>query len=292
MKVLVLGGGGFIGRHVVHALAERGCSITIGSRFARRDLTHRCLMLRLHERTNPADWTSIVAAFDVVVNCVGILRPRAGERYDAVHHRAPAAIAFACAQKNVRFIHVSALGLCERSSSRFIRSKWRGEQAIIGSRAHATIVRPSLLDGEGGFGAYWLRRVAAWPVHFVPADALGRIAPLAVSALGQTIADLSVLPEPVRSNTRVVECGGNEVHTIRSYLQALRPPTLRPARVVPVPAWCVRIVAHVCDVLHATPLSWGHVQLMRRDNVPLARRLGEGAADPAATPTRGAPALS
>jgi uncharacterized protein YbjT (DUF2867 family) len=290
MKVLVLGGGGFIGRSVVRALAERGCSITIGSRFARRDLPYRCLMLRLHERTNPADWTSIVAAFDVVVNCVGILRSRVGERYDAVHHRAPAAIAFACAQKSVRFIHVSALGLCEHSSSGFIRSKWHGEQAIIGSRAHATVVRPSLLDGEGGFGAYWLRRAAAWPVHFVPTDAVGRIAPLPVHELGFTIAELSIGAEPARSHTRFVECGGDEIHTIQSYLRALRPPTRRPAWVVLVPSWCVRIVAHVCDLLHATPLSWGHVQLMRRDNVPLARRLDDVDVGSSAAP--GAPVLS
>jgi hypothetical protein len=66
---------------------------------------------------------------DVVINCVGILRQRFGESYEAIHHLMPAALAQACAQSSVRLIHTSALGLHEGAKSRFLSSKLRGAES-------------------------------------------------------------------------------------------------------------------------------------------------------------------
>lgn len=71
------------------------------------------------------------------------------------------ALAQACAKLNVRLIHISVIGLTNLAKSRFIRSKFAGEQGILSSGAQAILVRPSLLDGTGGYGAKWFRRLAA-----------------------------------------------------------------------------------------------------------------------------------
>ena len=65
----------------------------------------------------------------------------------------PTALARACRELPKRFVHVSALGLHADARSRFLTSKLAGEVAIKTSGAHWAIVRPSLLDGEGGCGA-------------------------------------------------------------------------------------------------------------------------------------------
>ncbi|HLB15121.1 MAG TPA: NAD-dependent epimerase/dehydratase family protein [Burkholderiales bacterium] len=280
MKVLVLGGAGFVGRHVAAELLARGRRVVIGTRRpgrAGRRLTAtavRCERREVHfERLAAAEsWPPLLAGVDVVVNCVGILRERGAETYDSVHHRAPAALASACARSGARLIHVSALGLHEGARSGFITSKLAGERAVAASGADYLIVRPSLLDGEGGFGARWLRWLARWPVHLVPADAIGRIAALHVHDLGEAIAVLC--ESGANLCGREVEVGGSESWTMAEYLAVLRSErSTRPVMSVAVPPWLARIASHLCDAAHFSPFSFGHLELMRRDNAPRANAL-------------------
>ena len=201
-----------------------------------------------------------------MVNAVGILRERGAETYERVHHLAPGALAAACARRAIRLIHISALGLHDEARSRFLRSKLAGERALAACGTNYSIVRPSLLDGEGGYGARWFRRVARLPVHFVPADAFGRIAALDVRDFGEAVAVLC--EKPAGREWREVELGGSVLRTTGEYLAALRPAHLAPALRVAVPAWIARIASHLCDLAHFSPFSYGHLELMRRDNAP------------------------
>jgi len=279
MKVMVLGGTGFVGRHAAAALRARGHAVLIGTRNPKRALARLPPALRdcdlrethFESLTTHYVWRPLLAGVDVVVNCVGILRERRGETYDRVHNMAPAALGSACARRGLRLLHVSALGLRPEARSRFLRSKLAAEKAIAESGADYSIVRPSLLDGEGGFGARWLRRVAKWPVHFYPADAKGRIAALDVEDLGEAIAALCERPG---EGWREVDLGGSAKRAMPEYLDALRAQyDGRPALRLPVPAALARIGSHACDLLHFSPYSYGHLELMRRDNLPAVNRL-------------------
>ncbi|HEY2344958.1 MAG TPA: NAD(P)H-binding protein [Xanthomonadaceae bacterium] len=283
-RVLVLGGTGFIGRHAVAALLQHDCGVVIGSRHPRRierlvpDLSDRCehRQARLERLTDPRDWNHLLAGIDIVVNCVGILRQRGRETYRRVHHLAPAALARACEDAGVRMIHVSALGLHASARSRFLRSKLDGENALRGSGADWRIVRPSLLDGDGGYGAKWLRRVARWPVHPLPADAKGRIAALHVADLGEALAKLALAHTPagIDGEERIVELGGEVRYTLADYVAAIRRRTTdRPALLLPIPGLLARIGSHLCDLLHVSPFSFGHWELLHHDNCPRNNRL-------------------
>ena len=275
MRVMVLGGTGFIGRHAVAALRARGHQVIVGTRCPKRAEARLPAQVRGCERrethfeslTTRYGWKPLLGDVDVVVNAVGILRERGGETYDRVHNMAPTALAAACERLHLRLVHVSALGLRRAARSAFIRSKAAAERAIAATTADYSIVRPSLLDGEGGFGACWLRRAARWPVHFVPAEALGRMAPLDVRDLGEAIA---VLCEArARPEWREVELGGSAQPTMGEYLASLRAlHDDRPALRLPVPRVLARIASHLCDLLHLSPFSYGHLELLRRDNVP------------------------
>jgi uncharacterized protein YbjT (DUF2867 family) len=278
--VLVLGGAGFVGRHVVDALIARGCNIIIGTRHPGRRLRPSleviCREVHLDRLLDPAAWDDTLRDCAAVVNCVGILRERGHETYRRVHHQAPAALAQACATHGMRLIHVSALGLEGEVRSGFLRSKRDGEAALRASTADWHIVRPSLLDGDGGFGARWIRRVARWPIHPLPRGAIGRIAVLDARDLGEAIAQL-VLSEPTPPHQQIIrehDLGGPQARTLAEHLAAMRAlysarPTLR----WPIPDALARIAAHVCDLLHATPLSFGHWELLQRDNCPQHNRL-------------------
>jgi len=95
-RVAILGGSGFIGRYIVKRLAERGDVVAVGGRYAAQ-----AKFLKLKgdvgqvglinigiddERLLPA----FLAGNDTVINCVGILRESGRQRFDLVHHTAPA----------------------------------------------------------------------------------------------------------------------------------------------------------------------------------------------------------
>ena len=274
MRVMVLGGTGFVGRHAAAALRARGHAVVIGTRRPKRALAklppglRDCELRETHfeSLTTRYIWQPLLQDVDAVVNAVGILRESGGETYDRVHNMAPAALGEACARLGLRLIHVSALGLRPEARSRFLRSKLIAERNIAASGADYSLVRPALLDGEGGFGAEWLRRVARFPVHLYPSDARGRMAPLDVRDLGDAIA---VLCERGGEGRREVELGGSAKRTMAEYLAALRAlHSERPALRLPVPALLARLAAHACDLLHLSPLSVASLVLMRRDNLP------------------------
>jgi len=284
--VLVLGASGFIGRHALAALLERGCRAVIGSRRPSRiddrlpPDARDCPRREVHfERLLAvADWHELLDGVDVVLNCVGILRGRGRETYERIHTQAPAALAGACRERGLPLIHVSALGLEAQARSGFLRSKLAGERALRASGANWFIVRPSLLDGEGGFGAKWLRRVARWPVHPLPANAGGRVAALDVRDLGEALARLAIrlAPGGDAPADRELDVGGSEARTLAAHLDALRRVhTARPALTLPIPGTVARAVSHVCDLFHVTPYSFGHFELLGRDNCPSRNRLPE-----------------
>ena len=275
MRVMVLGGTGFVGRHAVSALLARGHSVIIGTRCparAARRLPAEALGCERREvhfesLTSCYVWKPLLAGVDVVVNAAGILRERGSETYDRVHNMAPSALALACERLGLRLIHVSALGLRREARNPFLWSKLAAERAIAATSADYSIVRPSLLDGEGGFAADWLRKLARWPVHCIPMTARGRIAVLDVRDLGEAIAVLS----EARGNPqwREVELGGSTRRTIAGHLAALRAlDDDRPARRLPVPGLLARAAAALCDLLHVSPFSLACLELMRRDNLP------------------------
>ena len=273
MKVLVLGGNGFVGRNIVARLQNKNIAVLVGGR---KPVTTGDVLIRMQKMQTMADWLPMLQDVDVVVNSVGILRERKNESYEQVHKLAPTALANACAELNVRLVHISAIGLSQQAKSGFIRSKFAGEQGILASGANAIIVRPSLLDGlEGnggaGYGATWFRRVAKWPVQFVMRSN-GVVAPLQVTDLGEAVANLCQME--FESLPKILELGGNEVVTIPQYLNHLRASyQKRKALQIAVPKILVRLASHIFDVLAWTPLSFGHFELMQGCNAPTMNML-------------------
>ena len=277
--MLVLGGKGFIGRHAVAAFNALNIGVEIGTRSpGPQPGLNGEREIRLEKMQSPEDWTELVREFDVVLNCVGILRNQHGACYGDVHHRAPYALAKAAEGKPLRLVHVSAIGLERNDRSRFLTSKLRGENALRSTAADWVIARPSLLDGEGGFGAVWLRGVARLPFFFVPSGANGKISALTATDLGEALTRLclATADELMLSQSREFELGGPREYDFESYMRALRTRHSNSrALAIRVPSLAARLFAHFCDLIHFTPFSFGHWELLRKDNLAEPNRLPE-----------------
>ena len=151
--VTVFGGSGFLGRHVVRALAKLGYRIRVAVR--RPELAGFLQPLgrvgQIHavqaNVRHPASVEAAAREADVVINLVGILFERGRQRFDAVQSFGAEAVARAAAAVGARLIHVSAIGADERAASQYARSKADGEKRVLSAAPSAVILRPSVLFG-------------------------------------------------------------------------------------------------------------------------------------------------
>ncbi len=155
-KILILGGTGFVGRHVCEKLVHAQARVTVPTR-RRRNANH-ILMLptldvveaNIHDE---ATLQQLISGQDAVVNLVAILQGDEAS-FDAAHVQLAGKIARACEAAGVRrVVHVSALGADVRNPdglpSMYLRSKSRGEQVLRQVPLDLTVLRPSVIFGAG-----------------------------------------------------------------------------------------------------------------------------------------------
>jgi uncharacterized protein YbjT (DUF2867 family) len=150
-NVLVIGGSGFLGRHVVRQLAAAGCQVRVPTRNRERakDLILLPTVDVLKADVHDADALDrLVAGVDAVINLVGILHGN----FDAAHVELPRRIVAACRKGNVpRLVHVSALKAAPEAPSAYLRSKAQGEAQVRAGQSEGlqtTILRPSVVFGR------------------------------------------------------------------------------------------------------------------------------------------------
>ena len=149
-RVLVLGGSGFVGRHVCEQLARLGWHITVPTRRAVNAASVQSLPgLTVIEASvhSEADLARLMPGHDAVVNLVAVLHG-SEERFENVHVDLPGKIASAMKKAGVqRLVHVSALGADPQGPSMYQRSKARGETVLHNAGLDITILRPSVIFG-------------------------------------------------------------------------------------------------------------------------------------------------
>jgi uncharacterized protein YbjT (DUF2867 family) len=149
-RILVLGGSGFVGRHVCEQLARLGWHTTVVTRRAVHAASVQSLPgLTVLEASvhNEADLARLMPGHDAVVNLVAVLHGSPA-RFEAVHVDLPGKIARAMQHAGVhRLVHISALGADVQGPSLYQRSKARGETVLHNAGLKLTVLRPSVIFG-------------------------------------------------------------------------------------------------------------------------------------------------
>ncbi|MGL4576762.1 MAG: NAD-dependent epimerase/dehydratase family protein [Burkholderiaceae bacterium] len=213
MRILIVGGKGFIGRHIAKACADAGHTPLIAAR-AKHGADIAC---DLREDVDAEAWGSRLKQCDAVINCVGLLFGSAQD-LQAVHCDAPAAVAAACKAAKKPFLHISVLGLEHAASTPYFTTKRDGESAILAANPAAIIVRPGAVFGLDSPATQLLLLQARLPLIVTPRHAC-EVAPVHVDDLAQLCA---ALIGTVRAAGAHVDCVGSETMSIAAYIQALR----------------------------------------------------------------------
>jgi uncharacterized protein YbjT (DUF2867 family) len=233
LRILVLGAGGFIGRHVAAALRRAGHEVVAGKVDFARAL-------------DAADWRPALRGIDAVINAVGIIRERGARRFEALHDAAPRALFDACAVSGVRrVVQISALGADEAARSRFHLSKRAADEHLAALELDWTVVQPSLVFGADGNSARLFALLAALPLTPLPGDGGQRVQPIHVEDLAELV--LKLIEAPIR---RRVEAVGNREVTVREWLRILRAQMgSGEARFLEIPLWAIPLERETLDML-------------------------------------------
>ena len=130
MRVLLTGASGFIGSAIAAALQARGHAVVRVQRRAPGD-GGDVVQADFARPPGRAWWEPRLAGIDAVVNAVGILRDRPGQRFQALHVDAPLELFHACVAAGVPVVlQVSALGADDQARSAYHRSKKQADDAL------------------------------------------------------------------------------------------------------------------------------------------------------------------
>jgi uncharacterized protein YbjT (DUF2867 family) len=270
-RILVVGGGGFIGRHVVDRLVERGIAVIVPTR--RRDRIKSLIVLPTVQVVeadvhDPVALGRLVAGCDAVINLVGILHgdkpPAAGASYGSrflqAHVELPRRIVAACERYGVRrHIHVSALGADSRGPSMYLRSKGDGERVAQSSHLiETTVFRPSVVFGrEDRFLNLFAKLAAVLPVLAVGRPE-ARLQPVWVADVANAIVNSLDCAE---SFGRTYELCGPRTYTLRELVRFAARAAGHPRPVLGLPDPAARLMAWMFEHF------WLGEPPMTRDNL-------------------------
>ncbi|WP_106752630.1 complex I NDUFA9 subunit family protein [Pannonibacter carbonis] len=270
--VTVFGGSGFIGRHVVQALARRGYRIRAAVR--RPDLAEHLQPLGGVGQIMPVQanlryrWSvdRAVEGADAVVNLVGILAASGKQTFDAVQAFGPRAIAEAARGAGLSAItHLSAIGADAASDADYARTKAAGEAAVLETLPDSVILRPSIVFGpEDQFFNRFAAMARVSPALPLIGGGMTKFQPVYVCDVAEAVAkavDGDLTPGAV------YELGGPEVKSFKECMELMLEVIQRQRLLLPIPFGVASLQAGILERLPGKLLTTDQVRMLKVDNI-------------------------
>jgi NADH dehydrogenase len=264
---VVLGGTGFIGSHLLAALATTGCKVSVLSRNREQGRAINVLPNVRTYSTDVYDRAALakhLAGHDAVINLVGILNETGGATFTHAHVDLTATVIAACRQVGIRRIHqMSSLNAGERAS-KYLKTRGEADSQVRNSGLEWTIYRPSVVYGAGdGLVFRFLKLLQMGPLLPV-AQPHARFAPAyvgdVVRAIRHCLADRA-------SIGKVFELYGPDTMELVEIVRAVRDEAGLRRGVLPLPAALGRLQALVAELIPGKPFSLDNFNSLGMDSI-------------------------
>jgi len=264
--VFMTGASGFVGSHVLAAIKGHPVHALV-----------RSVKTRLPGGVEPVpgdvteleSLTGVVPAGAVVLHLVGIIVESEGQTFDTVIRRGTEnLLASAIASGASHFVFISAIGARDDTTLPYLHAKYHAEEAVRASGMPYTIIRPSIVFGEGdGFVNTLAGLVRSFPVIPVAGDGESRFQPVAIGDLAAACA--AIIDDPPMFANRTLEFGGSDTFSYNDIIGLIRQELDSRKPVVHLPVGLVRTVVKLSAPLPPLlrpPVTNDQLNMLRIDN--------------------------
>lgn len=275
--ILVTGGTGFVGSHLIKRLRQKGLPVRAIVRDPARAGALRDLGVEV-VAGDVADRPSLERAaggVERVIHLVGIIQEAPGQTFQGIHVEGTRNIVEASKKAGVRHVvHQSALGTRPDAKSTYHKTKWAAEELVRTSGIAWSILRPSLIYGPGDkFTIKMTGMLKLSPVVPVLGSGMSKVQPIYID---DVVTCLERLASDDTLRDRVFEIGGPDQFTYTELLETIaraldiRRPTVH------VPLVFMRPVARLLEaVLPNPPVTTDQIMMLEEDNVCSLKDLRE-----------------
>jgi NADH dehydrogenase len=264
--ILVSGGSGFIGRRLVARLVESGQPVRVLARGERQAELPAGVETASGNVVTGEGLSKAAAGVEGVVHLVAIIREVRGQTFDGVIRQGTERVVEAARDAGMRkAVYVSAIGARDDPTYPYLLAKWRAEQAAINSGLNYTILRPSIIFGEGDEFINALAGLARQPIVPIAGDGRSKFQPLWVEDLVSCIA--ACLNDGTHDR-EIVEVGGPEQFTYEELVDAVMRELGVSRPKIHVPLAIMKPTARLMEwVLPRPPVTVEQLKMLALDNV-------------------------
>ena len=271
-NVLIWGGSGQIGRHLIRKLTKNQYRVTVVT----RNIHQKGLLIKSQGNQG---WINVVEAnifdekkirslfqeADICINLIGILYEKKGSSFKNIHTLFPSILAKLCKEYNLEhFIHLSALGVDKAIDSNYAKSKLEGEKEILKNFPLSTILRPSLVySSSDSFSTTMMTLLSRLPVF--PLYYSGKTLFMPIHA--KDLVDIIFNVVSKNTNSQIIECVGPETMTFKEILEKLLKLIGKRRLLLPVPLIFGKTIAKVFQLMPKPLLTEDQLRLLKYDNV-------------------------
>ena len=283
-KVVVFGGKGFIGSHLVNLLCRNSCQVDIITRSDNKKLDFFLgnepgqVSVKKIEQFSENQLDNLVKDTDIVFNLIGILYENKKTTFSDVHVNIPKEIASAAKRNGVtNFIHLSALNIEKSVTSLYSKSKLLGEEVVKENFPNCVILRPSVVFGKRDsftnlflsmsnfspflplIGTPEIKKKGLIPILNFKKKV--RFQPIYVGDLVSFMINTCLLKKKIFDLTGPIVQSFDEIFDI--ILNCKK----RKRIYIPIPFFLARILALFMEILPKPPLTRDQVRLLEYDNI-------------------------
>ena len=270
--IAIFGAGGFIGKHLMRQLTKLDYRVKV----AKRNPYLKGYLKPLGNpgqigffKTNifkPGDVKQVLKNSDFVINLVGILHETRTQKFNQIHAQFPYLLSNLCNEFGIKnLIHISALGVKEKHTSKYMQSKLQGEKNIQETFKPAVILRPSVCFGPGDKFFTTFASIAQFsPILPLIGSGKTKFAPIYVGDVAKAIVKALELNN---SELKIYELGGPENYSFKELMEILLKEIKKKRFLIPIPFSTAKFQSYFFQLMKNPPLTSDQVEMLKYNNI-------------------------
>jgi len=271
-KVLIFGGSGMIGRHLIRKLTKNNHLVTVVT----RNLHKKGAILKLGGNPGYVDvieanvfdeeqLNNLFKDKDICINLVGILFENKKNNFKNIHINFPSILSKKSEEYKLKqFIHISALGIEKAVDSKYATSKLEGEKKIINNFPKSTILRPSVIFSvDDDFSCRLLNLLSLLPVFPLYYNGKTKFSPIHVTEICQIISN--IIDRNICSD--IIECVGPEELSFKEIIKKLLNSIDKKRLLIPIPISIAKIIAFFFERFPKPLITRDQLRLLKYDSI-------------------------